>query len=310
MNSRPASPTDPRWFPTTRRLVLIGLAIQILAIGAALIYLYWLPEPPTTRALVDEVLVPEEVVFEDTEQGMRPGRRLPPIDLRKAVAGTPEQLSEGSQLYSQQCASCHGPDGRGDGPAGLMLNPKPRDLTKLEGWNKGSRLSDLFRTLTVGLTGTAMPGFDYLDPSERFALAHHVTSLASGHPEDSEQSVLALDQEFGLSEGFVEAGTIPVSMAMDRLMEKAGGVTPVALSWDGGSEGAVLLRQVTDPSRAGELQYWLAADSQWSESPEKLKTRALSGSPTNGFLARAALLSNREWSVLHLHLKAKLEVQP
>jgi mono/diheme cytochrome c family protein len=304
MNSRPTSPTDPRWVPTPRRLLAIGLAIQLLALGGALIYLYRLPEPPQTRHLVSDVLIPEELVFWDAEQAMRPGRRLPPIDLRKAVAGTPEQLSQGSQLYADHCASCHGSDGRGDGPAGLMLDPKPRDLTRLEDWSKGTRLSDLFRTLTLGLPGTAMPGFDYLGPDERFAIALYVESLVPGHVQDTEQSLLALDQEFGLSEGFAEPGIIPVSMAMDRLVEAASAVTPVTLSWDGESEGAILFRQVTDAARAGELQYWLAADSLWRQSPERLRARALSGSPTNGFLTRAALLSDREWSVLYAHLTA------
>jgi mono/diheme cytochrome c family protein len=312
MKSRPASPTDPRWMPSVGRLLVIGAAIQILAVGAALVYLYRLPDPPaTTRSLINEVLVPEEVVFWDAEQSMRPGRRLPPLDIRQAVAGTPEQFSQGSQLFAQHCASCHGTDGSGDGPAGLMLSPKPRDLTSLEGWSQGTRLTDLFRTLTAGLNGTAMPGFDYLGPDERFALAHHVRNLAPGHAADTEESLLALDQEFGLTEGSAEPGAIPVSMAMDKLVERTRTVNAISLSWDeAGSEAGLLLKQVTDAAKARELQYWLAADSVWRESPERLRVRALSGAPTNGFLARAALLSDEDWSILHAHLLAHSGVRP
>jgi len=32
-------------------------------------------------------------------------------------------------LYKDLCASCHGPKGKGDGPAAAALNPKPKDFT-------------------------------------------------------------------------------------------------------------------------------------------------------------------------------------
>lgn len=35
----------------------------------------------------------------------------------------------GKQLYAQFCTTCHGTDGKGDGPAGAALNPKARDHT-------------------------------------------------------------------------------------------------------------------------------------------------------------------------------------
>lgn len=37
-------------------------------------------------------------------------------------------------LYVQRCAPCHGTNGKGDGPAGKMLNPPPKDFaTALNG---------------------------------------------------------------------------------------------------------------------------------------------------------------------------------
>ena len=35
-------------------------------------------------------------------------------------------------LYRRYCASCHGAEGRGDGPAAAALAPRPTDLTKLQ----------------------------------------------------------------------------------------------------------------------------------------------------------------------------------
>jgi mono/diheme cytochrome c family protein len=44
-----------------------------------------------------------------------------------ALAGG--DAKKGNDLFHQNCAVCHGPAGKGDGPGGTALNPKPRDLT-------------------------------------------------------------------------------------------------------------------------------------------------------------------------------------
>lgn len=40
---------------------------------------------------------------------------------------TAEVLDRGQVVYTQNCVPCHGPSGKGDGPASKTLNPKPRD---------------------------------------------------------------------------------------------------------------------------------------------------------------------------------------
>lgn len=37
--------------------------------------------------------------------------------------------TKGKDLYAKHCAGCHGPTGKGDGPAAKAINPKPNDLT-------------------------------------------------------------------------------------------------------------------------------------------------------------------------------------
>jgi len=34
----------------------------------------------------------------------------------------------GTRVFAQRCVLCHGPEGRGDGPGGKALNPKPRNF--------------------------------------------------------------------------------------------------------------------------------------------------------------------------------------
>ncbi len=42
---------------------------------------------------------------------------------------TPHDLAAGKAKFDQYCATCHGSSGKGDGPAGAALNPKPRNFT-------------------------------------------------------------------------------------------------------------------------------------------------------------------------------------
>lgn len=44
-------------------------------------------------------------------------------------------MTEAEQIYKVRCTTCHGPTGKGDGPAAAGLNPKPRDMTSAE-WQK------------------------------------------------------------------------------------------------------------------------------------------------------------------------------
>ncbi len=46
-----------------------------------------------------------------------------------AAAPPAGDAAKGRETFAAMCATCHGPGGRGDGPAAAGLNPKPRDLT-------------------------------------------------------------------------------------------------------------------------------------------------------------------------------------
>ena len=37
----------------------------------------------------------------------------------------------GSEFYQRYCASCHGMEGKGDGPAAAAMVPPPKDLTRI-----------------------------------------------------------------------------------------------------------------------------------------------------------------------------------
>ena len=49
----------------------------------------------------------------------------------------PTDATNGKQMYGSYCASCHGTDGRGNGPMASSLNSRPTDLTALARVNHG-----------------------------------------------------------------------------------------------------------------------------------------------------------------------------
>jgi high-affinity iron transporter len=82
----------------------------------------------------------------------------------------------GQQLFAQNCATCHGPSGKGDGPAAAALNPKPQDLTD-DQWKHGGSPEQIFQTITNGVPGTAMVSWSSLPEADRKALVAYVQSL-------------------------------------------------------------------------------------------------------------------------------------
>ena len=46
-------------------------------------------------------------------------------------SGQADAADAGKQIYTDNCASCHGDGGKGDGPAGSSLDPKPADLVTI-----------------------------------------------------------------------------------------------------------------------------------------------------------------------------------
>lgn len=64
-----------------------------------------------------------------------------------------DAASAGASIYKTNCESCHGPQGHGDGPAGLALDPAPQNLPELT-----AQVGDdfLFWRISTGVDGTSM----------------------------------------------------------------------------------------------------------------------------------------------------------
>jgi mono/diheme cytochrome c family protein len=94
-------------------------------------------------------------------------------------------LQLGHEVYTKQCAGCHGTTGDGKGPAGAYLNPPPRDyrngVFKFISTPRGSkpRREDLRRILKYGAKGTSMPAFRFLSDEESEAVLDYVQVLSA-----------------------------------------------------------------------------------------------------------------------------------
>jgi len=92
-------------------------------------------------------------------------------------------FKKGETLYQKQCAVCHGPQGAADGKAAYLLYPKPRDFTRdkfrlVSTMNMDATDEDLFKTISRGMPGSAMPPWEYVSVEGRWALVYYVRFLS------------------------------------------------------------------------------------------------------------------------------------
>lgn len=101
---------------------------------------------------------------------------------KAAMASTPPLLNLGKEVFSKQCAPCHGVNGDGQGPAAYLLFPKPRNFTKgqfrlISTWDAAPTDEDLFKTLSRGMPGSAMPSWAHLTEETRWGLVHYIKTF-------------------------------------------------------------------------------------------------------------------------------------
>ncbi len=155
--------------------------------------------------------------LDPTDYPVRVREVIPPIDPKTVMTPNATLLTRGKALFAQTCATCHGPEGKGDGPGGAGLNPKPRNFTAATGWKNGTRIEDIYKTLEEGVKGSSMVSYNYLTKKDRMALVHVVQSLgAFDHGASDPKAIASLEKLFA-SAGEVIPNRIPVARAVDVL---------------------------------------------------------------------------------------------
>jgi len=98
-----------------------------------------------------------------------------------AVPNLPRgNAAKGLVVYKQNCASCHGAKGAGDGTGAAGLLPKPTNFIEQE-----YATNRLAFALWNGVSGTAMPAWRDLDLADLASVAEVVRGFHSSQPEPS-----------------------------------------------------------------------------------------------------------------------------
>jgi mono/diheme cytochrome c family protein len=83
-------------------------------------------------------------------------------------------LAEGKKLVETNCATCHGPEGKGNGPAAAALPPpKPADWTSARVASETD--GEIFWKISNGRG--AMPPWKHLPEKDRWTLVDYIRSL-------------------------------------------------------------------------------------------------------------------------------------
>lgn len=89
-----------------------------------------------------------------------------------------DSVATGSALFQTNCVPCHGVTGKGDGPVGLTLSPRPADLSQhaVPGVHTDGQL---YLWISDGFPGSVMPAFrGALSEEERWHLVNFMRTLA------------------------------------------------------------------------------------------------------------------------------------
>ncbi len=237
---------------------------------------------------------------------MKRGGITPAVDLNVVKNPTPEMMAKGKELYDANCKSCHGDNGMGDGPAGIALNPKPRNFHNADGWTNGRTIDELYKTLQEGIIKNGMAAYEYLSPADRFDIIHYVRSFAD-YPEVTDDQINSMNTTYNLSSGTVTANQIPVAKAsvifeaenVDQLsrIERA----KIRIASAPASPGLNLLRfSVYDYNKV--LSSFMKLNS--SAGFEKYVQTVLSSPVTLGYKPTVLQFNSNEWKVLFDYLSS------
>jgi mono/diheme cytochrome c family protein len=239
------------------------------------------------------------------------------VNVAELLKPSPELVAKGKTLFAVNCASCHGPEGFGNGPASSALNPKPRNFH--ESYMRfGGGVARIVQTISTGSPGTGMAAFTNIPVEDRFALAHYVRTFMPKPPEDKPEDLAWLGPVGGSGGGGgggAGAGgglggpakptpTIPIELALKLIQEPSPAETSVGMgsggtaappsdapgamtyaqrcaSCHGGSgEGAVRVRMLgSAPYAYLTTQPFSASRSGWAADPAKFEKLIVEGLP-------------------------------
>jgi len=234
---------------------------------------------------------------------MKKGSIMQGVDVKLVSQSTPEMVAKGLELYKANCSSCHGDDGKGMGIAAKGLNPAPRDFTSNDAWKNGKKLTDIWKTLEEGISGSGMVAYNYLPVQDRFAIVHYIHSLMSDVPKNTDDELAQLDVAYKLSEGKITANQIPVENAFKavendfkNISGKAGEFEKYLVFYKNEPGAKLILEHSSNNSK---LITSLLRSDEWKNSQSAFVQEIASNINSNGFNVSVLRLNKNEIQLMY-----------
>ena len=104
-----------------------------------------------------------------------PKRNAEAQKLKNPEASNAESIEAGKKLYARYCASCHGPNGKGDG--GMALSGgTPSDLTD-DQWDYGSTDGEIFVAIRDGVSADMLAYKEKLNEKQIWQVVNFLRSI-------------------------------------------------------------------------------------------------------------------------------------
>lgn len=276
------------------------LAILIIAGG-----IYWVFSLDwADRSIMKRVELKRDTVAEPILMAM--GSVVPGVDVKVISQSTPELIAKGKDLYTTSCSSCHGVNGDGNGVAAKALNPPPRNYMSKDGWKNGQKLSQMWKTIEVGIPGSGMISYNYIPVADRFAIIHYIHSLMGEFPVDSESDLAALDIAYNLSTDKVTSNKIPLELASSAVISDYKSYEDKILRIEelmktsSDEPGAMLLLNNSKDQR--KMILTLLRSDDWKNGQSAFTSVIASSLNNNGFKSSVLRLKNIELNSIHNYL--------
>ncbi len=237
---------------------------------------------------------------------IKKGGVMPAVDLEVVKNPTPDFIAQGKELFNNNCKSCHGDNGMGDGPAGAMLNPKPRNFRAVDGWTNGRSIDQMYKTLQEGIPMTGMTAYEYLPKIDRFKIISYIRTFAQFPPVTNDQ-LNNLDKNYQISQSTAAASTIPVSLAEIKLEEENVALNNQFLKFQmkvntaQGNAGADALKKYSINLRK---IFTLFVRANGQAGIDNFISGILVNPIGAGFKPSVSLLSKYDWETIYNYLKS------
>jgi mono/diheme cytochrome c family protein len=167
----------PRWLFALYVLLPLWAATYLFVVGGLV-----QPEVHTVARTIEGVSRGAAAAPDGSEQVLGILAAVPQDarDDRPPRPVTEAMLAEAKSQYDTLCAVCHGPQGRGDGPAGAALNPRPLNF-HFRAFQERMPPGATHWVIKNGLGNTprrsGMPAFGQLSDDQIWALVEYVRRL-------------------------------------------------------------------------------------------------------------------------------------